>query len=95
MWPHITTLMVKQGRGECELVNATMMARGDPIPSARPRIPIVAIEGRPILRATWRLTCWSLTGPGRVRIAFDADQSGRWEFHCHNLDQCQTGMMTE
>ena len=31
----------------------------------------------------------------RVRIAFDADNPGRWAFHCHNLYHMQTGMMTE
>ena len=32
---------------------------------------------------------------GRVRIAFDADNPGRWAFHCHNLYHMETGMMTE
>jgi FtsP/CotA-like multicopper oxidase with cupredoxin domain len=32
---------------------------------------------------------------GRVRIAFDADNPGRWPFHCHNLYHQATGMMTE
>jgi FtsP/CotA-like multicopper oxidase with cupredoxin domain len=31
----------------------------------------------------------------RVRIAFDANNPGRWPFHCHNLYHMQTGMMTE
>jgi FtsP/CotA-like multicopper oxidase with cupredoxin domain len=31
----------------------------------------------------------------RVRIAFDADNPGRWAFHCHNLYHMQTGMLTE
>jgi FtsP/CotA-like multicopper oxidase with cupredoxin domain len=30
-----------------------------------------------------------------VRIAFDADNPGRWAFHCHNLYHVQTGMMAE
>jgi FtsP/CotA-like multicopper oxidase with cupredoxin domain len=29
------------------------------------------------------------------RIAFDADNPGRWVFHCHNLYHMATGMMTE
>jgi FtsP/CotA-like multicopper oxidase with cupredoxin domain len=32
---------------------------------------------------------------GSVRIAFDADNPGRWLFHCHNLFHMATGMMTE
>jgi FtsP/CotA-like multicopper oxidase with cupredoxin domain len=32
---------------------------------------------------------------GSVRIAFDANNPGRWAFHCHNLYHMATGMMTE
>ena len=32
---------------------------------------------------------------GRIRIAFDADNPGRWAFHCHNLYHMMTGMMME
>ena len=32
---------------------------------------------------------------GSVRVAFDADNPGRWAFHCHNLYHMMTGMMTE
>ena len=32
---------------------------------------------------------------GSVTIAFDADNPGRWLFHCHNLFHMATGMMTE
>jgi FtsP/CotA-like multicopper oxidase with cupredoxin domain len=28
-------------------------------------------------------------------VAFDADNPGRWLFHCHNLYHQATGMMTE
>ena len=31
----------------------------------------------------------------RVRIAFDAENPGRWAFHCHNLYHMQAGMVTE
>jgi FtsP/CotA-like multicopper oxidase with cupredoxin domain len=30
-----------------------------------------------------------------VGISFDADNPGRWLFHCHNLYHMATGMMTE
>ena len=32
---------------------------------------------------------------GRVRIAFDAVNPGRWAFHCHYLYHMQTGMAME
>jgi Multicopper oxidase len=32
---------------------------------------------------------------GKVRVAFDADNPGRWVLHCHNLYHMATGMMTE
>jgi FtsP/CotA-like multicopper oxidase with cupredoxin domain len=31
----------------------------------------------------------------RVRIAFDADNPGRWLLHCHNQYHMAAGMMTE
>jgi FtsP/CotA-like multicopper oxidase with cupredoxin domain len=32
---------------------------------------------------------------GQVRFVFDADNPGRWGFHCHNLYHMATGMITE
>jgi len=93
MWPHITPLMVRQGqRVEFELVNHTMMAH--PIHLHGHAFQVVAIDGLPIQGAV-RDTVLVMPGPGRVRIAFDADNPGRWAFHCHNLYHMQTGMMTE
>jgi FtsP/CotA-like multicopper oxidase with cupredoxin domain len=93
MWPHITPLMVKQGqRVEFELVNRTMMSH--PIHLHGHSFQVVAIDGRPIQGAV-RDTVLVMPGPARVRIAFDADNPGRWAFHCHNLYHMQTGMMTE
>jgi FtsP/CotA-like multicopper oxidase with cupredoxin domain len=54
---------------------------------------VVAIDGRP-LRDAVRDTV--LVSPSsRVRIAFEADNPGRWAFHCHNLYHMEAGMMTE
>lgn len=93
MWPHITPLMVKQGqRVEFELVNRTMMAH--PIHLHGHSFQVVAIDGRPIPGAV-RDTVLVMPKAARVRIAFDADNPGRWAFHCHNLYHMQTGMMTE
>jgi FtsP/CotA-like multicopper oxidase with cupredoxin domain len=91
-WPHITPLMLNKGqRVEIELVNGSMMAH--PIHLHGHVFQVVAIDGRP-LRGAIRDTV--LVSPsGRVRIAFDADNPGRWAFHCHNLYHMETGMMTE
>jgi FtsP/CotA-like multicopper oxidase with cupredoxin domain len=92
-WPRITPLMVRQGeRVEIELVNPTMMAH--PIHLHGHAFQVVAIDGRPIQGAV-RDTVLVTPMMGRVRIAFDADNPGRWAFHCHNLYHMQTGMMTE
>ena len=32
---------------------------------------------------------------GTATVAFDANNPGRWAFHCHNLYHMATGMMTE
>jgi FtsP/CotA-like multicopper oxidase with cupredoxin domain len=93
MWPHITPLMVKQGqRVAFDLVNQTMMAH--PIHLHGHAFQVVAIDGRPFQGAV-RDTVLVMPNAGRVRIAFDADNPGRWAFHCHNLYHMQTGMMTE
>jgi FtsP/CotA-like multicopper oxidase with cupredoxin domain len=93
MWPHITPLMVRQGqRVEFELVNQTMMAH--PIHLHGHAFQVVAIDGRPIQGAV-RDTVLVMPKAARVRIAFHADNPGRWAFHCHNLYHMQTGMMTE
>ena len=91
-WPHITPLMLNKGqRIEIELVNRSMMAH--PIHLHGHVFQVVAINGR-ALRGAVRDTV--LVSPhGRVRIAFDADNPGRWAFHCHNLYHMETGMMTE
>jgi FtsP/CotA-like multicopper oxidase with cupredoxin domain len=91
-WPHITPLMLNKGqRIEIELVNQTMMAH--PIHLHGHVFQVVAIDGR-ALRGAVRDTVLVSPG-GRVRIAFDADNPGRWALHCHNLYHMETGMMTE
>jgi FtsP/CotA-like multicopper oxidase with cupredoxin domain len=91
-WPHVTPLMLNKGqRVEIELVNRTMMAH--PIHLHGHVFQVVAIDGRE-LRGAVRDTVLVSPG-GRVRIAFDADNPGRWAFHCHNLYHMETGMMTE
>ncbi|KRR03391.1 multicopper oxidase family protein [Bradyrhizobium valentinum] len=91
-WPQVSPLMLTKGqRVEIDLVNRTMMAH--PIHLHGHVFRVIAIDGRPIQGAV-RDTV--LVMPmGRVRIAFDADNPGRWALHCHNLYHMVTGMMTE
>jgi FtsP/CotA-like multicopper oxidase with cupredoxin domain len=92
IWPQVSPLMLSKGqRVEIDLVNRTMMAH--PIHLHGHVFQVIAIDGRPMQGAV-RDTV--LVMPmGRVRIAFDADNPGRWALHCHNLYHMVTGMMTE
>jgi FtsP/CotA-like multicopper oxidase with cupredoxin domain len=91
-WPQVSPLMLTKGqRVEIDLLNRTMMAH--PIHLHGHVFQVIAIERRPIQGAV-RDTV--LVMPmGRVRLAFDADNPGRWALHCHNLYHMVTGMMTE
>jgi len=92
VWPRITPLMLNQGqRVEIELVSGSMMAH--PIHLHGHVFQVTAINGQ-ALHGAVRDTVLVSVG-GRVRIAFDADNPGRWAFHCHNLYHMETGMMTE
>jgi FtsP/CotA-like multicopper oxidase with cupredoxin domain len=91
-WPNVTPLMVAHGqRVAIEMVNHSMMAH--PMHLHGHAFQVVAINGAPFTGAV-RDTV--LVPPmGSVTIAFDADNPGRWAFHCHNLYHMMTGMMTE
>jgi FtsP/CotA-like multicopper oxidase with cupredoxin domain len=91
-WPNITPLMIAHGqRVAIEMVNHSMMAH--PMHLHGHAFQVVAINGAPLAGAV-RDTV--LVPPmGSVTIAFDADNPGRWAFHCHNLYHQATGMMTE
>jgi FtsP/CotA-like multicopper oxidase with cupredoxin domain len=91
-WPSVTPLMVATGqRVTIEMRNRTMMAH--PMHLHGHAFQVVAINGTPLAGAV-RDTV--LVPPmGDVTIAFDADNPGRWAFHCHNLYHMMTGMMTE
>jgi FtsP/CotA-like multicopper oxidase with cupredoxin domain len=91
-WPQVSPLMLTKGqRVEIDLVNRTMMAH--PIHLHGHVFQVIAIDGRPIQGAMCDTV---LVMPmSRVRIAFDADNPGRWPVHCHNLYHMVTGMMTE
>jgi FtsP/CotA-like multicopper oxidase with cupredoxin domain len=91
-WPNITPLMVATGqRVAIEMVNQSMMAH--PMHLHGHAFQVIAINGAPFIGAV-RDTV--LVPPmGTVTIAFDADNPGRWAFHCHVLYHMVTGMLTE
>jgi FtsP/CotA-like multicopper oxidase with cupredoxin domain len=91
-WPDVTPLMVAKGqRVAIEMVNHSMMAH--PMHLHGHAFQVVAMNGNSLAGAV-RDTV--LVPPmGSVTVAFDADNPGRWAFHCHNLYHMMTGMMTE
>lgn len=82
---------VKAGeRIEVAMVNRTMMAH--PMHLHGHRFQVVAVNGR---RQTGAVRDTVLVPPQTtVVIAFDADNPGRWAFHCHHLYHMVAGMMT-
>jgi len=84
-------LPVRQGeRVEIEMVNRTDMSH--PMHLHGHTFQVVAIDGQRLngpLRDTVLVPV-----NGRVTIAFDAGNPGRWAFHCHNLYHMAAGMMT-
>jgi FtsP/CotA-like multicopper oxidase with cupredoxin domain len=77
-------------RVEIEMVNRTDMSH--PMHLHGHTFQVVEIDGRRIdgpMRDTVLVPV-----NGRVAIAFDADNPGKWAFHCHNLYHMAAGMMT-
>src|SRR5882672_2074861 len=91
-WPNVTPLMIAPGqRVAIEMLNHTMMPH--PMHLHGHAFQVVAIDRGPLAGAV-RDTV--LVPPmSSITIAFDADNPGRWAFHCHNLYHMMTGMMTE
>jgi FtsP/CotA-like multicopper oxidase with cupredoxin domain len=91
-WPNITPLMIAHGqRVAIEMVNHSMMAH--PMHLHGHAFQVVALNGAPLGGA---LRDTVLVPPkSSVTVAFDADNPGRWAFHCHNMYHQVTGMMTE
>jgi FtsP/CotA-like multicopper oxidase with cupredoxin domain len=91
-WPQVTPLMLtKHQRVEITLVNHSMMAH--PMHLHGHSFQVVAINDKPLNGA--RRDTVVVPSMGSIRIAFDADNPGRWAFHCHNLYHMMSGMMTE
>jgi FtsP/CotA-like multicopper oxidase with cupredoxin domain len=91
-WPNVTPLMITNGqRVVIEMVNHSMMAH--PMHLHGHAFQVTALDGASLAGAV-RDTV--LVSPmGSVTVAFDADNPGRWAFHCHNLYHMMAGMMTE
>jgi len=85
-------LQVKMGeRVEIEMVNRTAMSH--PMHLHGHHFQLVAVNGKPVngpLRDTHLVPAAS-----SATIAFEADNPGRWAFHCHNLYHMVAGMMAE
>ena len=91
-WGSHRPLKVRLGqRVVIEMRNMTMMAH--PMHLHGHHFQVIGLNGR-ALRGAVRDTV--LVPPqGSVTIAFDADNAGRWFFHCHNLFHRDVGMQTE
>jgi len=86
------SISVRQGEHvELDLVNRSLMSH--PMHLHGHHFQIVAIDGRRFMGAV-RDTVLVPIG-STVTIAFDADNPGRWMFHCHNLYHMVRGMMSE
>jgi FtsP/CotA-like multicopper oxidase with cupredoxin domain len=90
-WPDYRPLHVRPGeRVEIEMANLSGMAH--PMHLHGHVFQVIALEGRPVTGAM-RDTVM-VPAHGRVTVALDADNPGRWLFHCHNLYHMATGMMS-
>ena len=91
-WPNRRPLTVTEGeRVTLEIMNHSMMAH--PMHLHGHHFQVTSLNGR-VLNGAVRDTV--LVPPmATVGISFDADNPGRWLFHCHNLYHMATGMMTE
>ena len=91
-WDNRRSLRVAKGqRVALEMVNRSPMAH--PMHLHGHHFQVIAINGK-ALQGAMRDTVLVPVN-GAVTVAFDADNPGRWLFHCHNLFHMARGMMTE
>ena len=91
-WSNRKILQIRKGqRVIMELTNASQMAH--PMHLHGHHFQVVGLNGRKFAGAVRDTVLVPVNGT--VTIAFDADNPGRWLFHCHNLFHMATGMMTE
>ncbi|MGH6925019.1 MAG: multicopper oxidase family protein [Propylenella sp.] len=92
VWPDANRPTIRGGeRVAIELQNRTEMAH--PMHLHGHHFQVIAVNGSEIRGAVRDTVLVPVMGS--VKIAFDADNPGRWPFHCHNLYHMATGMMTE
>jgi FtsP/CotA-like multicopper oxidase with cupredoxin domain len=91
VYPDAPPLMVQKGeRVEIVMRNTTMMSH--PMHLHGHFFQVVSVDGH---RFSGAVRDTVLVPPMRtVTIAFDADNPGKWAFHCHNLYHMEAGMMT-
>ncbi|MEX0851889.1 MAG: multicopper oxidase domain-containing protein [Bauldia sp.] len=91
-WPDHRPLVVSSGRRVViEMMNHSMMAH--PMHLHGHHFQVIAINGTPLAGAVRDTVL--VPAMATVAVAFDANNPGRWLFHCHNLFHMETGMMTE
>jgi FtsP/CotA-like multicopper oxidase with cupredoxin domain len=92
LWPNPRPIEVRAGeRVELEMMNHSMMAH--PMHLHGHHFQVTSINGTPLAGAMRDTVL--VPAMGRVTVAFDADNPGRWLFHCHNLYHMATGMMSQ
>ena len=92
VWPKVTRPLIREGqRVVLDIRNETGMAH--PMHLHGHTFQVISMNGGDLAGAV-RDTV--LVPPNEnMKLAFDADNPGRWPFHCHNLYHQATGMMTE
>ena len=91
-WREHQPLVVSHGqRVELTMVNRSRMAH--PMHLHGHHFQVTELNGKRIAGALRDTVLVPVNGS--VTVAFDADNPGRWLFHCHNLFHMATGMMTE
>jgi FtsP/CotA-like multicopper oxidase with cupredoxin domain len=84
---------LKVRRGErVEIVMRNVTEMSHPMHLHGHHFQVVAIDEEPLAGAMRDTVLVPVRGS--VTIAFDADNPGRWAFHCHNLYHMNAGMMT-
>ena len=91
-WANHRPIPVRKGqRVVLEMVNRSQMAH--PMHLHGHHFQVIGLNGVPVSGAMRDTVLVPINGS--VRVAFDADNPGRWLLHCHNLFHMAVGMMTE
>ena len=88
---HLPLRVSKGQRVEMEISNRSAMAH--PMHLHGHHFQVTALNGTHLSGAVRDTVL--VPANGSVRVAFDADNPGRWLFHCHNLYHMAVGMMSE